>query len=101
MVGLNVMISVIISAAVAVFYTLIGQMISVAYTDIAELVMIVLGTVSEIGLSKTCPSHANQGSSCSLSDGALGLRQSIPGLLPRSGATLFFTPTPDSDSGVK
>jgi len=45
-VGLSVTLAVIVSAAVAVIYTLIGQMISVAYTDIIELIFLTVGLVS-------------------------------------------------------
>lgn len=45
-IGMSTFISVIISAAVATVYTLIGQMVSVAYTDIAELILMALGLVS-------------------------------------------------------
>lgn len=38
--------AVILSAAVAVFYTLIGQMVSVAYTDIVELIFLIGGLVN-------------------------------------------------------
>ena len=46
--GLNIVMAVIVSAAVAVFYTLIGQMISVAYTDVVELIFLLGGLVSFI-----------------------------------------------------
>ena len=46
--GLNIVMAVIVSAAVAVFYTLIGQMISVAYTDVVELIFLLGGLVSII-----------------------------------------------------
>ena len=45
-IGLNIVMAVIVSAAVAVFYTLIGQMISVAYTDVVELIFLLGGLVS-------------------------------------------------------
>lgn len=44
-IGMNIVLAVIVSAAVAVFYTLIGQMVSVAYTDIVELFFLVVGLV--------------------------------------------------------
>ncbi|XP_067938215.1 high affinity choline transporter 1-like [Watersipora subatra] len=43
--GMSVVLSVIVSAAVAILYTLIGQMISVAYTDIVELFFLAVGLV--------------------------------------------------------
>ena len=42
-VDLNRAISIIISAAIAVFYTLIGGLYSVAYTDVVQLVCIFVG----------------------------------------------------------
>ena len=45
-IGLDIVIAVIVSAAVAVLYTLIGQMVSVAYTDILELIVLAFGLVS-------------------------------------------------------
>lgn len=52
-VGLSTLISVIVSAAVAICYVLIGQMVSVAYTDVAELILLTIGLVSE-SLLESC-----------------------------------------------
>ena len=46
-VGLNNIWSIIISALISVFYTLIGGLYSVAYTDVVQLVCIFVGLVSK------------------------------------------------------
>ncbi|CAH1778730.1 unnamed protein product [Owenia fusiformis] len=40
---LDKVVSIVISAAIAVFYTMVGQMVAVAYTDIVELALLVVG----------------------------------------------------------
>jgi len=45
-VGLGKDLSVIVSACIAVFYTLIGGLYSVAYTDVIQLICIFIGLVS-------------------------------------------------------
>ena len=47
-INLNKELSVIVSACIAVFYTLIGGLYSVAYTDVIQLICIFIGLVSEI-----------------------------------------------------
>ncbi|CAH1778731.1 unnamed protein product [Owenia fusiformis] len=42
-IGLDRVVSIIISAVIAVFYTMVGMMVAVAYTDIIELILIVIG----------------------------------------------------------
>ena len=44
-VGLERTISVIVSAVIAVGYTLVGGLYSVAYTDVVQLICIFLGLV--------------------------------------------------------
>jgi len=44
-VSLDVRISVIISALIAVMYTVVGGLYSVAYTDVVQLICIFLGLV--------------------------------------------------------
>lgn len=51
-VGLGKQLSIIVSACIAVLYTLIGGLYSVAYTDVIQLVCIFVGLVS-LG-SNTC-----------------------------------------------
>ena len=46
-IDLDVDIAIVASAAVAVLYTLLGQMISVAYTDVIQLGFLSFGLVSE------------------------------------------------------
>ena len=43
--GLDIIVSILISAAIAVLYTLIGGLISVAYTDVFQLAFIAFGMV--------------------------------------------------------
>jgi Na+/proline symporter len=43
--------SVVLSACIAIFYTLIGGLYSVAYTDVIQLFCIFIGLVSIIGLT--------------------------------------------------
>lgn len=45
-VDINIKMSVIISALIAIFYTLVGGLYSVAYTDVVQLFCIFLGLVS-------------------------------------------------------
>nr|KAG5689871.1 hypothetical protein BaRGS_002382 [Batillaria attramentaria] len=44
-IGLNLETAILVSAAVTVFYTMVGQMISVAYTDVLQLLFMTLGLV--------------------------------------------------------
>ena len=46
-IDLDTEISVIVSACIAVFYTLIGGLYSVAYTDVVQLICIFIGLVSD------------------------------------------------------
>lgn len=45
-VDININMSVVISALIAVFYTLVGGLYSVAYTDVVQLFCIFVGLVS-------------------------------------------------------
>lgn len=45
-VDINIKMSVVISALIAIFYTLIGGLYSVAYTDVVQLFCIFVGLVS-------------------------------------------------------
>lgn len=45
-VDININMSVVISALIAIFYTLVGGLYSVAYTDVVQLFCIFLGLVS-------------------------------------------------------
>lgn len=45
-VDININISVVISALIAIFYTLLGGLYSVAYTDVVQLFCIFVGLVS-------------------------------------------------------
>lgn len=45
-VDINIKMSVVISALIAIFYTLVGGLYSVAYTDVVQLFCIFLGLVS-------------------------------------------------------
>lgn len=45
-VDIDINMSVIISAMIAIFYTLVGGLYSVAYTDVVQLFCIFLGLVS-------------------------------------------------------
>ena len=47
-VGLGQELSVIVSALIAVFYTLVGGLYSVAYTDVIQLICIFVGLVRQI-----------------------------------------------------
>ncbi len=40
-------LSIIVSACVAVFYTFLGGLYSVAYTDVIQLIFLVVGLVSK------------------------------------------------------
>lgn len=46
--GLNRFTSVIASACIAIFYTLLGGLYSVAYTDVIQLICIFVGLVSSV-----------------------------------------------------
>lgn len=50
-VDININMSVVISAMIAIFYTLVGGLYSVAYTDVVQLFCIFLGLVSGNQLS--------------------------------------------------
>ena len=43
MLGIETKLSIIISAAIALFYTVIGGLYSVAYTDVLQLICIFIG----------------------------------------------------------
>lgn len=45
MLGLDNTLSIIVSAAVAVVYTLFGGLYSVAYTDVIQLICVLFGLV--------------------------------------------------------
>lgn len=45
-VDININVSVVISALIAIFYTLVGGLYSVAYTDVVQLFCIFVGLVS-------------------------------------------------------
>lgn len=45
-IGLEHIYSVIISAGIAIFYTLLGGLYSVAFTDVIQLICIAFGLVS-------------------------------------------------------
>lgn len=45
-VDININMSVMISALIAIFYTLVGGLYSVAYTDVVQLFCIFVGLVS-------------------------------------------------------
>ena len=47
-VGLNRSLSVIVSAGIAIFYTLLGGLYSVVYTDVIQLTCIFIGLVSMV-----------------------------------------------------
>jgi len=51
-IGLNKELSVIVSACIAVFYTLLGGLYSVAYTDVFQLICIFVGLVSRFYQSR-------------------------------------------------
>ena len=44
--SLDETISIIVSAAIALLYTMLGGLISVAYTDVVQMFFIVIGLVS-------------------------------------------------------
>ena len=46
--GLDRFTSVIVSACIAIFYTLLGGLYSVAYTDVIQLICIFVGLVSSV-----------------------------------------------------
>ena len=45
-IGLSHEVAIIVSACIAVFYTLFGGLYSVAYTDVVQLICIFIGLVS-------------------------------------------------------
>jgi len=47
-IGLDMWISVIVSAAIALLYTVLGGLYSVAYTDVIQLFCIIVGLVSNM-----------------------------------------------------
>ncbi|CAH1797560.1 unnamed protein product [Owenia fusiformis] len=53
MIGLDFELSVVVSAVIAVFYTMIGQMIAVVFTDVVELAFIVIGLAIAIPFAAT------------------------------------------------
>lgn len=55
-VDININMSVIISALIAIFYTLVGGLYSVAYTDVVQLFCIFIGLVS---FTVKCSIHFN------------------------------------------
>lgn len=54
MLGLDNTLSIIISAAVAVTYTLFGGLYSVAYTDVIQLACVLFGLVLDINRTPNC-----------------------------------------------
>lgn len=54
MLGLDNTLSIIISAAVAVTYTLFGGLYSVAYTDVIQLACVLFGLVLDINRTSNC-----------------------------------------------
>lgn len=50
-VDINIKMSVVISALIAIFYTLVGGLYSVAYTDVVQLFCIFVGLVGSSFLS--------------------------------------------------
>lgn len=51
-VDININMSVVISAMIAIFYTLVGGLYSVAYTDVVQLFCIFMGLVSAIVINR-------------------------------------------------
>lgn len=47
-VDININMSVVISALIAIFYTLVGGLYSVAYTDVVQLFCIFVGLVRKL-----------------------------------------------------
>lgn len=62
-IDLDVNISVIASALIAIFYTLFGGLYSVAYTDVIQLFFIFFGLVS-LAVELPCPKTLRQKSHC-------------------------------------
>lgn len=50
-VDINIKMSVVISALIAIFYTLVGGLYSVAYTDVVQLFCIFVGLVGQKWIS--------------------------------------------------
>ena len=44
--GLDITVSIIVSACISVFYTLIGGLYSVAFTDVVQMICVFVGMVS-------------------------------------------------------
>lgn len=51
--GIETKISIILSAAIALFYTIIGGLYSVAYTDVLQLICIFIGLCISIPFAAT------------------------------------------------
>ena len=51
--GIETKVSIIISAAIALFYTVIGGLYSVAYTDVLQLICIFIGLCISIPFAAT------------------------------------------------
>ena len=51
--GLDQVLSVIVSACIAALYTLLGGLFSVAYTDVAQLALMFIGLVWSLWLCST------------------------------------------------
>ena len=53
-IGLDRFTSVVVSACIAIFYTLMGGLYSVAYTDVIQLICIFVGLVSVVSSRLFC-----------------------------------------------
>jgi high affinity choline transporter 7 len=53
--GIDTTLSIILSAAIALFYTVIGGLYSVAYTDVLQLICIFIGLCVSIPFAATHP----------------------------------------------
>ena len=53
-IGLDRITSVVVSACIAIFYTLMGGLYSVAYTDVIQLICIFVGLVSVVSSRLFC-----------------------------------------------
>ncbi|XP_076821253.1 high affinity choline transporter 1-like [Clavelina lepadiformis] len=71
-IGLDVLISVIISACIAVLYTLVGGLYSVAYTDILQLVVVLIGLMLALPFAFTHPAVSSIATTAYESPGWLG-----------------------------
>ena len=56
-IGLGRFTSVIISACIAIFYTLLGGLYSVAYTDVVQLICMFVGLVSIVSGARSLKMH--------------------------------------------